>query len=158
MAYSFLDYVFANLPPEALRYITRHTTTYWSLYQRFLTLSHTLHLQIVQPLEQTFFGPLTSRVSAGQLDLTTLILATTVLLISLQVISVLRRALIIWIRSILWIVRWTVVIGGCLWLWSRGFQGVSNDIEWMLQIWSREYGYWKRENNNAAHLQYRHRT
>jgi hypothetical protein len=90
----------------------------------------------------TAFSPLLNRVSTSP-DLASIALLLVILVLSLQLLNLLWRAVTFWVRLVSRVVTWVTIIGLGLWLWNRGPDGVMEDIETLATIWVREYRLWQ---------------
>ena len=89
-------------------------------------------------------------------DLATIALLLIVVFISLKVLDILWQALMFWVRMVRRVVFWggLAVLG--MWLWTRGPEGVVEDVGYWVGVWQAERETWverervARMNANAA--------
>lgn len=81
-------------------------------------------------------------------DLTTIALLLVIVLVSLKILDMLYQTVLWWLRMIKSAVFWGGLIGLALWMYTRGPDGVAEDIQHWANTWSGEYQYWKEQERN----------
>ena len=94
--------------------------------------------------------PLIDQVSQKP-DLATIALLLIIVLVSLKILDMLWQTLLFWMRFVRRLVLWGGIAALGLWFWSRGPDGVLEDVQYWQGQWSHEYGYWK-EKERVARL------
>ncbi|KAF2401067.1 hypothetical protein EJ06DRAFT_555699 [Trichodelitschia bisporula] len=72
-------------------------------------------------------------------SLTTVALLLIILFLSLKLLDMLYRAVMFWVRLALRVLFWGTIIGVGLWLWTRGADGVGDDLSEVQRVWGVEY-------------------
>lgn len=84
-------------------------------------------------------------------DLATIALLLVIALISLKILNMLVQTVLFWLRLFKTVAFYVGIAALGLWLWTRGPEGVMNDVQYWWDVWTQEYGYWK-EKERAAIL------
>lgn len=82
-------------------------------------------------------------------DLMTIVLLLVVLFLSLKILNVMWQAVLFWLRMFKRIVFWGGLSAVGFWLWTRGPDGVVEDVQYWMEVWNNEHTYW-REKERAA--------
>ena len=110
-------------------------SAYASYLQSFTSFSRRL---------SALFSPLLNKITTSP-DLASLALLLISLVVSLVILDMLWRAVVYWVRLFFKLVFWVSVIGVGFWVWSRGPDGLMEDVEMLIGVWSREYETWKQK-------------
>lgn len=138
---SFLSaYLATNLPPNLLTHLTSHSRTYWTLYQRALSITTAFQIHFLRPLT-TLLTPLLTRATQNP-DITTILLLGVLLFLSLKALDMFVRSVLFWIRLAVRLAFWGVVVALGGWVWARGLEGVVEDCKVWVEVWRGEYAYW----------------
>ncbi|KAI7471148.1 hypothetical protein KC351_g12274 [Hortaea werneckii] len=126
----------------------------WAAYLlNDVNLSHAPYLYRLYSAAGTaksWFLPLVDQVSQKP-DLATIALLLIIVLVSLKILDMLWQTLLFWMRFVRRLVLWGGIAALGLWFWSRGPDGVLEDVQYWQGQWSHEYGYWK-EKERVARL------
>lgn len=137
------DFVIQNIPAPVLAHLTTHSSTYWKLYKTYISIQETI-LQWLYPLY--------IRVRESP-DMTTMLLLGVILFLSVQILGMLSRVVMFWIRLGFRIIFFggLAVVG--VWIYHRGIDGAAHDfgeiVGWVSGTWSGEYNYWKEQEKAA---------
>jgi len=82
-------------------------------------------------------------------DLATIALLLVIVLVSLKILDMLWQTVIFWFKLAKRILFWGGLAALGLWLWSRGPEGMMQDVQYWQEAWSSEYGYWKEQEKMA---------
>lgn len=85
-------------------------------------------------------------------DLATIALVLLILLLSLKLLNMLWTAVIFWVRLAYRIVFWGGLAAVALWMWTRGPDGVVEDLGYWAGAWNEEYKYWKEREVGGARM------
>lgn len=99
---------------------------------------------------KSYILPLIDQVSRKP-DLATIALLLIILFVSLKILDMLWQTMLFWLRLARKIVFWGGLAALALWLYTRGPDGVMEDVEYWLQVWNHEHEYW-RERERAARM------
>lgn len=121
-------------------------STDWAAY--FLAGDHAAYSPYLYQLyslfstAKSYILPLIDQVSRKP-DLATIALLLIIVFVSLKILNMLVQTLLFWFRLARSVVFWggLVVLG--LWMWSRGPEGMVQDVFYWQEQWGKEYGYWK---------------
>lgn len=75
-------------------------------------------------------------------DLATIALLLIIVLVSLKILDMLWQTVKFWLRLARRIVLFAGLAALALWLWSRGPDGVMDDIGYWVRMWNTEHQYW----------------
>lgn len=76
-------------------------------------------------------------------DVASIALLLILLFVSLKIVNLLYRTVMFWVTLIFKIAFYGCLAGIGLWVWSRGIEGVQEDVGNLSALWQDEYGYWK---------------
>lgn len=82
-------------------------------------------------------------------DLTTIALLLVIVLVSLKILDMLYQTVLFWLRMVRKIVFWGTLIGLAVWMYTRGPDGVAEDLQYWFDTWNGEYQFWKHQERNA---------
>lgn len=82
-------------------------------------------------------------------DLATIALLLVILFLSLKLLNMLWQAVMFWVRLAYRIVFWGGLAAMALWMWTRGPDGVMEDLNTLAMAWGEEYKYWKEREGMA---------
>ncbi len=101
-------------------------------------------------LARSYILPLIDQVSRKP-DLATIALLLVILFVSLKILNMLWRTVMFWITMARRVIFWggLVVLG--LWMYTRGPEGVQEDVGYWINVWTNEKDYWM-EKERAARL------
>ncbi|KAK3203765.1 hypothetical protein GRF29_106g552650 [Pseudopithomyces chartarum] len=122
------------------------------MIQNYLSLlHHLLPATVTNPLIQvvtTTFGiyraaysylsPLLTQV-VSQPDIASLLALLAILWLSLQILGMLYRSVMFWVRLAWTIVKYAAVVGVSLWVYNRGVDGAVEDAKRLAEVWMGEY-------------------
>ncbi|KAF2233200.1 hypothetical protein EV356DRAFT_504056 [Viridothelium virens] len=124
----------------------------WANYLHYLTSSplsplstYSSYLQSLTSFStrlSAFFSPFLNKLTTSP-DLASIALLLLTLIASLVILDMLWRAVIYWVRLFFNLVFWASAVGLGFWMWNRGPDGVIEDIEMLIGVWSKEYTHWK---------------
>lgn len=83
-------------------------------------------------------------------DLATIALLLIIILISLKLLNMFVQSVLFWFRMVRTFAFWGGLVALALWMWTRGPEGVLDDVNRWWTVWDREYGYWKEREQLAA--------
>nr|POE49278.1 hypothetical protein CFP56_32428 [Quercus suber] len=83
-------------------------------------------------------------------DLTSIALLIIILFFSIKILGMVLNSIFGWIRLVFRLVFWISLVVVGMWMWQRGPEGVVDDFQYWVGIWSQEYGYWKDKERVAA--------
>lgn len=134
-----------ELPPDI-----KHIDYLTSLYSLYSMQSSTLRtiassLMRLNLVLQTYILPPVDRLIrtlAAKPDVASVLLLILLLFVSLKLLNLLYNAIMWWIRLAIRLVFWGTIIGAAAWIYSRGPDGVAEDIQRLADVWSGEYSYW----------------
>ena len=86
--------------------------------------------------------PLIDQVSRKP-DLATIALLLIIIFVSLKIVDMLWQTVMFWIRMVRRLVFWGGLAALALWVWSRGPEGMLEDVRYWSQTWNKEYDHWK---------------
>jgi hypothetical protein len=101
---------------------------------------------------QSRIRPLIDQVSQKP-DLATLALLLIVLFISLKILNMLYQTVVFWLRMAWRLVFWGGLISLGLWMYTRGPEGVTEDLQHWYQTWNGEYQHWTEQERLARSMQ-----
>jgi hypothetical protein len=130
------------LPNSILTHLTTHSTTYLTLFQRLQTIRKLCHTQLINPLLNHLIYPALLRLYNSP-DILTIVLLGVLLLISLKILELLRRAVVFWVRMFTRLAFWGSILVAGVYVWGRGWEGALEDGQrWggeIAALWMREY-------------------
>ncbi|KAF1981234.1 hypothetical protein K402DRAFT_467708 [Aulographum hederae CBS 113979] len=112
-------------------------------------LQNYLHNQLPAPVSslvstvRSAFLPILTYFTSQKPDLFTIALLALTLYLSLQVLSMLTRAVLFWVRLFIRLAFWAAIVGLGLWIYTRGVDGVVEDVSVLWGTWQGEYEFWK---------------
>lgn len=84
-------------------------------------------------------------------DLATIALLLVILFISLKLLNMLWQTILFWVNLARKVVFYGGLVGLGLWMYTRGAEGVQEDISYWVEVWTTERDYW-RERERVARL------
>jgi hypothetical protein len=130
------------LPNSVLEHVTTHSLTYLTIYQRINTLRTLFRTQVITPLLNHLIYPALLRLYNSP-DVLTIVLLGVLLLISLKILDLLRRAVVFWVRMFTRLAFWGSILVAGVYVWGRGWEGALEDGQrWsgeIARVWTREY-------------------
>ena len=84
-------------------------------------------------------------------DLATIALLLIIVFISLKILNMLWQTVVFWVRLAARIVFWGGLVALAVWMYSRGPEGVMEDVGYWYSVWNDEHAYW-REREKAARM------
>lgn len=97
---------------------------------------------------RSYLLPIIDQVSRKP-DLATIALLLVILFISLKLLNMLWQTFMFWFRMARRVLFYGGLIALGLWMYSRGPDGVQEDIQYWVQTWTQERDYW-RERERVA--------
>lgn len=82
-------------------------------------------------------------------DLATIALLLVIVLVSLKILDMLWQSIKFWLRMVYKVAFWGAMAAMGLWLWTRGPDGVVEDIQHWSSEWSKNYEYYTNKENVA---------
>ncbi|KXL46261.1 hypothetical protein M433DRAFT_153769 [Acidomyces richmondensis BFW] len=82
-------------------------------------------------------------------DLATLALILIIIFVSLRILDMLWQTVKFWVRMIGRLAFWGIVLGVAVWMWTRGAEGVMEDVGFWAEKWEEEYEGWKERERIA---------
>ncbi|KAF2094554.1 hypothetical protein NA57DRAFT_80355 [Rhizodiscina lignyota] len=76
-------------------------------------------------------------------DIASIALLLILLFISLKIVNLLFRTIMFWVDLFFKIAFYGGLAALGLWVWSRGIDGVEEDLSNLVGMWSAEYRFWK---------------
>lgn len=74
-------------------------------------------------------------------DLATLALLLLILFLSLKILNMLVNTVMFWFRMLFRVAFWGGLAAVGLWMWTRGPEGVVEDLQLWAGMWAQEYRY-----------------
>lgn len=133
------DFIQSNLSPNLLSTFTSHSATYYRIIQTIFSA----RAAVVRTLDPLFTRLLHSP------DIQSILLLLLLLYVSFRVLDMLYRSVLFWVRLGLNILFWGSIAAVGLWVYSRGVDGMSSDLSWVVDEWKKEYAGWKRRSEMA---------
>lgn len=101
-------------------------------------------------LARSYILPIIDQVSRKP-DLATIALLLVIFFISLKLLNMLWQTVMFWFNLARRLLFWggLVVLG--LWMYTRGPEGVQEDVQYWMGVWTNERDYWK-ERERAARM------
>lgn len=99
---------------------------------------------------QSYITPLLNQVSRNP-DLATVALLLVILFVSLKILNMLWQTVLFWLRLVRKVAFWGGLSAFALWMYTRGPDGVWQDVEYWMQVWGQEHNYWK-DKERAARM------
>lgn len=84
-------------------------------------------------------------------DLATIALLLVVIFVSLKILDILWQTLMFWVRMVRRVVFWGGLVVLAMWMWTRGPEGVVEDVGYWVGIWQEEKAHWS-ERERAARV------
>lgn len=97
---------------------------------------------------KSYLLPLVDQVSQKP-DLATIALLVLIIFVSLKVLNMLWQTFLFWVRMIWSIVFWGGLLAIGLWLYTRGPDGVAEDMQRGFDTWNAEYKHYKNQERVA---------
>ena len=82
-------------------------------------------------------------------DLATIALLLVVVLVSLKILNMLLQTVTFWLRMARRLAFWGGLVGLAVWMYTRGPDGVAEDVQFWYNTWDREYQYWQNQDRMA---------
>ena len=82
-------------------------------------------------------------------DLATLALLLIILFLSLKILNILVQTLLFWLRLAKRIAFWGGLLGLGVWMYTRGPEGVGEDLGYWWSVWNQDYQYWSERERVA---------
>ncbi|OQO12174.1 hypothetical protein B0A48_02815 [Cryoendolithus antarcticus] len=86
-------------------------------------------------------------------DLATIALLLVIIFVSLKLLNMLVQSVMFWFRLAWKIAFWGMLAGLALWMWTRGPEGVAQDVGYWAGVWGNEYEYWREREGQARAAQ-----
>lgn len=99
---------------------------------------------------RSYILPLIDQVSRKP-DLATIALLVVILFISLKLLNMLWQTFMFWINLARRAVFWGGLVMLGLWMYTRGPEGVQEDVQYWVEVWTSERDHWK-EKDRAARM------
>ena len=97
---------------------------------------------------KSYLFPLIDQVSKKP-DLATIALLLLILFVSLKILNMLYQTFIFWLRLGVRILFWGSLAALGVWMYSRGPEGVLEDVQYWFDVWNQEHVYWKEREKVA---------
>lgn len=97
---------------------------------------------MLQSNVEAYIIPLINR-ATQQPDVASVILLLILFFISLKVLNILVNTVMFWIRLVIKMVFYGLILGLGMWVYTRGPEGVVDDVQSLAATWRGEYAYWK---------------
>lgn len=75
-------------------------------------------------------------------DLATIALLLIVIFISLKILDILWQTVMFWVRMLRRVVFWGGLVALAAWMWTRGPDGVAEDVGYWVGVWQAEKKHW----------------
>jgi len=82
-------------------------------------------------------------------DLATLALTLVIVLLSLKLLNMLVQTVLFWFRMAYRLAFWGGLVGLALWMYTRGPDGVADDIQYWYNTWNTEFEHFKDQERVA---------
>lgn len=82
-------------------------------------------------------------------DLATIALLLIIVLVSLKILDMLYQTVMFWIRLVWRVVFWGGLAALALWMYTRGPDGVAEDMQYLFETWNGEYQNFKDQERVA---------
>lgn len=131
-----MPFLRTNRRPDWAAYLMGNHGMLWaySSYGRQLyTLLNTAKSYILPLIDQVSKKP----------DLATIALLIVILFVSLKILNMLLQTVLFWLRLARTIAFWGGLGALGLWMYTRGPEGVWEDVQYWLKVWNQDYDYWK---------------
>lgn len=138
-----------DMPTNTLILATLTSTSDWAAY--FLGDNHAAYTTYSPYLYslynalatlRSYLLPLIDQVSRKP-DLATIALLLIIVLVSLKILDMLWQTLLFWVRMVRRVVFWGGLALLGMWMWTRGAEGMVEDVMFWQRKWGEEYTYWK---------------
>jgi len=86
-------------------------------------------------------------------DLATIALLLIIVLVSLKILNMLFQTVLFWFRLARTLAFWGGFVALALWLYSRGPEGMVEDVQYWYDVWMGQYGHWKEQEKLAQMAQ-----
>ncbi|EMD01256.1 hypothetical protein BAUCODRAFT_144802 [Baudoinia panamericana UAMH 10762] len=113
--------------------------TYSPYLYRFYNAASTIKSWLLPLIDQVIRKP----------DLATIALLLVIVILSLKVLDMLWQTVVFWFKMARRLLFWGVLAALGLWMWTRGPEGVWEDVQYWSEAWGKEYGYWKEQEKVA---------
>lgn len=102
-------------------------------------------------LAKSWLYPLINQVISKP-DLATIALLLVIILVSLKILDMLWQSVKFWLKM-----AWRVAFYGGLaalglWFWTRGPEGVAEDVQYLSQTFSKEHQYWLEQERSSTRM------
>ena len=84
-------------------------------------------------------------------DLATIALLLVVIFVSLKILDILWQTVMFWLRMVRRVVFWGGLVVLAAWMWTRGPEGVVEDVGYWVGVWKEEKEHWV-ERERVARL------
>ena len=138
-------YTPTNKPPDWTTYLLTNNPSLLTYSNPYLSQFYTILTYV-----RTYLGLLISRVSTNP-DLATIALLLIILFVSLKILDILWQSFLFWLRLARKVVFWGGLAALGVWMYTRGPEGMVEDVGYWTAVWSDEYGYW-RERERVARM------
>ena len=82
-------------------------------------------------------------------DLATIALLLVILFISLKLLNMLWQTFIFWFNMARKLAFWGGLVALGLWMYTRGFEGVQEDVQYWIQVWGQERDHFRERERTA---------
>lgn len=82
-------------------------------------------------------------------DLATIALLLVVIFVSLKILDILWQTLMFWVRLVRRVVFWGGLVVLAMWMWTRGPEGVIEDLSYWAGVWQQEKDQWVERERTA---------
>lgn len=89
-------------------------------------------------MAKSYLVPLIDQVSRKP-DLATVALLLVIIFVSLKILNMLYQTVMFWVRMVRKVAFWGGLAVIVLWLYTRGPNGVADDVQYWYDTWSAEY-------------------
>ncbi|KAK4508434.1 hypothetical protein PRZ48_002172 [Zasmidium cellare] len=97
---------------------------------------------------KSYLVPLIDQISQKP-DLATIALLLIIVLVSLKLLDMLYQTVMFWARLAWRVVFWGGLVGLALWMYTRGPDGVADDMQYWFETWNGEYQKFKDQERVA---------
>jgi hypothetical protein len=100
---------------------------------------------------RSYVSPLIEQV-ARKPDLATVALLLVILFVSLKLVNMVYQTVLFWLRMAWRVVFWGGLASLAMWMYSRGPEGATEDVQYWYGMWTGEYQRWKDQEQVARLL------
>lgn len=97
---------------------------------------------------KSYIVPLVDQISQKP-DLATIALLLIIVLVSLKILDMLYQTVLFWARLVRRVVFWGGLAALALWMYTRGPDGVVDDVQYWFETWNGEYQKFKDQERVA---------